>query len=108
MQKTNYTPGPWKCKNVFLDNEPNHYIVGEDKWAGRNVADCGMSGEGEWDTNEANARLIAAAPRMIRALQLLAGNGISQNEDGLIVFSGCIADFNDGMALANEIVNELE
>ncbi len=68
MSKQNYTPGPWKCNNVFLDSEPNRYIVGENKWGGRNVADCGMSSGGEWDINEANARLIAAAPEMLEAI----------------------------------------
>jgi hypothetical protein len=93
MKKTSYTPGPWRCHCAGIGE--NETIFAGSEYIAHDIL-------------PANARLIAAAPRMIRALQLLAGNGISENEDGLTVFSGNIADFNEGMALANEIINELE
>lgn len=69
-----HTPGPWKVNNVFLDNAPNRFIVSQGKWGGRNVADCGESGQGDWDINEANARLIAAAPELLEALRVALCN----------------------------------
>jgi hypothetical protein len=64
---TQYTPGPWKKSNVFIENSPNRYIITETKWGGKNIADCGPSAEGDWDVNEANSRLIAAAPDLLAA-----------------------------------------
>lgn len=64
-----HTPGPWKVNNVFIENEPNRFIVSQNKWGGNNIADCGLSGDGSWDVNEANAHLIAAAPEMLEALK---------------------------------------
>jgi len=69
MSETKHTPGPWEASSVYLDNEPNRYYVHQAGWGGRNVADCGLAVGGEWDVNEANARLIASAPDLLKALQ---------------------------------------
>ena len=70
-----HTPGPWKVESVFPKREEGHtfdprvWIVGNDVTLGRvRLADI----PDEADVNDeqmANARLIAAAPRMLAALR---------------------------------------
>lgn len=58
---TKHTPGPW---HVFRVSE--YLIIGESPPApGRHIARASSMG----DETEANARLIAAAPAMLEALQ---------------------------------------
>lgn len=64
-----HTPGSWKKVNAIIDNEPNQYMVQEDKWGGKNICNCGPSSGEDWDVNEANARLISAAPDLLEALK---------------------------------------
>lgn len=63
---THYTPGPW---NVHKLPDGSHHVMA-DHW-GASVAltlypDSGSEGR------EANARLIAAAPDMLKALEMIA------------------------------------
>jgi hypothetical protein len=65
--ETKYTPGPWKAE---LGNRSNvwivHYPLGP-------LAVIGFGGTKPIDgTNEANARLIAAAPELVEALRPFA------------------------------------
>jgi len=64
---TQHTPGPWKVAEAFINNQPNRLFVSEGKWGGKNIADLGEADE----ANNANARLIAAAPELLAALQSL-------------------------------------
>ncbi len=94
MSDSRHTPGPWRVNNVFIDNNPNRYIVGQARWGGRNIADCGTSVGDDRDTNEANARLIAAAPETaadrdkLKAenASLLAALKVCVTEDGANCF----------------------
>ena len=63
MSKTAHTPGPWR---VHCD--PCHYDTASDV-----SSDCGqlfasVGGKAGWQEQEANARLIAAAPDLLEAL----------------------------------------
>ena len=60
-----HTPGPWRAHSVFINNAPNRMIVQRAVWGGINVADCGEVS----DETAANARLIAAAPELLKLLK---------------------------------------
>lgn len=65
---THHTPGPWKLVPKF------HASV--ESSTGRHVANCGgyttnMDQGEHMNENEANARLIAAAPDLLEALEAL-------------------------------------
>jgi hypothetical protein len=62
MQQAKPTPGPWSVDY----SGPAHLSV-EDN-AGRVLAFCNLQSE-DGDEDEANARLIAAAPEMLQALR---------------------------------------
>lgn len=79
-----HTPGPWKVWN-FAD-DPRHVAVGPDA-GGLAVADvvaCNAHGcytAATEATGQANARLIAAAPALLAALQgIMAGVAGCQKE----------------------------
>lgn len=68
--KSDFTPGPWQCDGIkrVSDRTPDHFAV-----LGPNgieaIADCFY---GRTDNERAaNARLIAAAPALLEALQRL-------------------------------------
>ncbi len=67
--KTKHTPGPWKIAQQYKD-EANYpigsYRIGTDKRDGHDVAVV------QCVYKEANARLIAAAPDLLRALEEIA------------------------------------
>ena len=66
MSNTKHTPGTWKAKSVFLNNEPNHIMVMQDKYGAPTIADCGICLTEE---SQANAKLIAASPLLLDALK---------------------------------------
>lgn len=93
-----HTPGPWKC-----DERPHFgaWFVRQDpvNWNGMGyqlICDCPAEKKGTHygDMFKANARLIAAAPDMLDALRLIAG------EDGLCVTDGTIAAARAAIAKA--------
>lgn len=64
---TQHTPGPWKAVtailNVAKEGDPETaHIVTTRKWGAPNIAEV---------TTEANARLIAAAPALLEALEAI-------------------------------------
>lgn len=75
--KTQHTPGPW-----ILKSDPSHYdtlssIVGGEKnpkgkWFPSHELNIEVGGFADVPTQEANARLIAAAPEMLAELKHLA------------------------------------
>lgn len=77
-EKLKHTPGPWKLKGL---NPPRIY-ADEGKEI---ICQCDSMGEMTQSQEKANARLIAAAPELLAALELLlpmaekfcnnAGNG---------------------------------
>ena len=77
MTTTNHTPGPWTCEDLFGD--AHHASVCSDNWMGLASVVVRFDGKREDDaTGLANARLIAAAPDLLAALEDLdfcIGNG---------------------------------
>ena len=64
MSETKHTPGPWKAS--YDRYERKHSFVGDGMWFGK------ISWTVTSDRNEADARLIAAAPELLDALQHLS------------------------------------
>lgn len=65
-EQSKHTPGPWR---VYCD--PCHYDTASDV-----KSDCGqffasVGGKSGWQEQEANARLIAAAPDLLEALEAI-------------------------------------
>jgi hypothetical protein len=61
-----FTKGPWKFGKQSLGPNPNKYVVIQPCFEKNYlIADCGEDDEGE-----ANARLIAAAPDLLKACSL--------------------------------------
>lgn len=78
MSAAQFTPGPWEVgKNRFLQpviRARNSYVVAT---AEVDFGGCERSSEKDdaLRTREANARLIAAAPELYEALEVIAGCG---------------------------------
>jgi hypothetical protein len=76
MENTKHTPGPWKYHMGLYDGMPPHargYIYPVDhKIEGFNMyTDISGDKYEDRDEVEANARLIAAAPELLEALELV-------------------------------------
>lgn len=88
MSDTKHTPGPWTCSLHSELPERTHEVV----TAGESVADV---------TGEANARLIAAAPDLLAALDACAEMlGDSYNELGYACAPRCYRDAREAIAKA--------
>ena len=61
-ENARHTPGPLKAARAFVDNAPDCFVVSVAKWGGENTAICGK---------EADARLYAAAPELLAALEFI-------------------------------------
>jgi hypothetical protein len=69
---TKHTPGPWKAEiDEQVPERGAVYVEGPQGWLNQAVADCGFN---DVETDEANARLIAAAPELLEALQSLVAS----------------------------------
>jgi hypothetical protein len=79
-----HSPGPWKRGNAY-GAAPNHAICADYVVVARVVESAGIAvGEGKrtpYDHGDANARLIAAAPDLLAALQNVV-NSIALHGDG--------------------------
>lgn len=92
-QDTGFTPGPW-----FLSAQGGSVVArptitlpnGEERWTTTRIASFSSSGG-----NEANARLIAAAPDMFEALENIRSAASGLNHPAL-----CIIDSIAAAALA--------
>jgi|HubBroStandDraft_5_1064220.scaffolds.fasta_scaffold329773_2 hypothetical protein len=63
--KTAHTSGPWQHRQAYDNGEPASFEVD----AGRSNICAVATGAGQPEREEANARLIAAAPDLLAALQ---------------------------------------
>ena len=66
MSQTKYTPGAWDV-NEFTDLEGDHHVTVVAEWNGCPLAHMYEAGS----ETRANARLIAAAPELLEALQFV-------------------------------------
>lgn len=103
--KTKYTPGPWHL-NMFIvcANVSSGTVSIETP-----IADVCNTGAERWrDEEVANARLIAAAPELLEALQLIIGMA----EDGykLHIKNGSHQEFlsedRDALIKANQVIKK--
>jgi len=83
MSRAQHTPGPWRVSTVGLMNDGGRAVVADDFRVA--VVDCHTKfkrGEGwmaECDTRDANARLIAAAPDLLAALEKVANTYLPED-----------------------------
>lgn len=91
MREPKHTPGPWR-----LDKRASCAVVGE---GGRMVASTSVhtsnTDDGEHvNENEANARLIAAAPELLKAAECFVAkveSGRARSADSYAQFKAAIA-----------------
>jgi hypothetical protein len=80
MKEKKHTPGPWKTQtHISLDRLE---IRDAD---GRRIAECAMDFPMSAKTHDANARLIAAAPELLAALESICteiSGGLCMNYTG--------------------------
>ena len=92
-----HTPGPWHQGG--LDRHDKHWMRETRDAKGRGIAWCGTFPE---DEAHANARLIAAAPEMLEALEEIVsaadGDGWSQLDADLRKARAAIAKAKGGEA----------
>lgn len=73
MSENKHTPGPWYWKDGAIRAANRDFVLWPQNVMGAlelNWADClGACGKHSEDNAEANARLIAAAPELLEALQ---------------------------------------
>ena len=85
-----HTPGPWFWRNEYLvPNEHSHRALGFSVHEKQNreyyatvIATPGAWGGAAADERQANARLIAAAPELLAALQAVVANSDRLQEAG--------------------------
>lgn len=75
MSEVEHTPGPWVAKGI---GGPNLCVTDGDS---RYVVDRFVLGSRATEEHEANARLIAAAPDLLAALQAVMAGQIGGNVD---------------------------
>lgn len=98
--KTSYTPGPWRQDNNQNGAGVSRPVV---KAKGRLVADCAPNSKLRGFAEcEANARLIAAAPEMLEALEAISyaidgfGNDLHNKLEGVQLVRDAIAKATGG------------
>lgn len=76
-----HTPGPW---HICPQDQASHrWVIAQPD--GSSVADC--SPVGPWvsdETADANARLTAAAPKLLKALQSIVASLAEHDDEGMI------------------------
>jgi len=81
MGQTKHTPGPWRVEDVFFIFGPDQHQTADSRTWSRTP-----------EEDEANARLIAAAPELLEALQeaLVLFEGYDEND---FIFLHDVGDF---------------
>lgn len=95
MSEVKHTPGPWHAGEY---EEYDQAVIGP---AGIMVADCSIYHETRSiETNQANARLIAAAPEMYAALKALLKECSDNYRSGRAIVPSVMADACDAISKA--------
>ena len=72
MKEMKHTPGPWVCQTQANGSSIRHPVI---------LSDDGAVSTAQWCDNtqktNANARLIAAAPELLKALRYIAGMALA-------------------------------
>lgn len=63
-----HTPGPWKMRNRTGNHDWNNWRIAAEDGPGRVGGICRLDESLTGEESEANARLIAAAPELLEAL----------------------------------------
>lgn len=74
-EQTKHTPGPWRAEQVRMGGPSNPYLAWSVQGKGGCVAEIRYTGihpKNQIGEDEANARLIAAAPDLLAALEMAA------------------------------------
>lgn len=95
-----HTPGPWQV-NASSDHRSWGYVRREDDER-KVIAIAQVFRRHGWDEYQANARLIAAAPEMLTALQAIAGMTVEDSTDHAQLVALCIAIARAAIAKATE------
>jgi hypothetical protein len=77
-----HTKGPWKCALAVVENSPSVWVVTESSWGSENIA---------VSTNEANARLISAAPDLLEACKRIRDNAMADDPNDWKMLDAAIA-----------------
>src|SRR5258708_2795590 len=80
MQKAKHTPGPWWIGEESEDFG-SHTPIHANEWGAVAQVVTEMADQGESAEGIANARLIAAAPDLLRALELVVNSDMAQREE---------------------------
>ena len=86
MEKTKHTPGPWKAKTVkalgiYANNDQQIAVV-------HNEMPRGGRRQDDYNIEEANARLIAAAPDLLEAAKVLISSLVWERKRSGITYAG--------------------
>ena len=90
---TQHTPGPWRWDKIVSDNGAP-LIVGKRRDGERDVAIVLYSGGSDDPDVHANARLIAAAPDLLKALQMMVSPKKWPNKDGVPLYDYALTTIN--------------
>lgn len=66
-----HTKGPWKHALAIIENSPSKWVVTVGKWGAPNLAIV---------DDEANARLIAAAPELLAYVEMVLNEQLAHGE----------------------------
>lgn len=85
--ESKHTPGPWRFADIEKDLDDSRLIcqVGD-----QNIFNGDLFNPPDFDQDQANARLIAAAPDMLKALQEIAEGSGAFSSDPLTHAGNCI------------------
>ena len=77
-----HTPGPWTVQERITEPD-NHgkYSIYDAEYEYIGTCDAYLNGHHDTDKNLANARLIAAAPELLEALESIAEHGHEEERE---------------------------
>lgn len=85
-----HTPGPWEAgrpdMSTIVDGVPSKWIYAGDTYV---AAASGMASD-DWGVVMANARLIAAAPNLLDALEEIVNNAVLNYEGSMDIYSEAV------------------
>lgn len=107
MTKIKHTPGPWAA--IIDPNHLTHRVDGQHPEHSGPIASVHVTVENERQ-DEANAKLIAAAPKMLEALQAIAARINGEFDNPVLLKYGLLSTDpeEDVIRIAREAIEEIE